>query len=123
MLFFGTVRLVRRTEKGKYGTVRTFEQYCYSLVTTCFEIEVLDRVGGENVSNVLGGSGVSSDSDESVHVECACVRRLVVRKILKTSPFSARKIQSLKTASLVVLIKRNFGFQLKQKRHVINQLL
>ena len=31
---YGKVRLVRRTEDEKYGTLRTFEQYSYSLVPT-----------------------------------------------------------------------------------------
>ena len=82
-------------------------------IITCFEIEVLNRVGRENVSDVFGCSGVSSDGDESVHVECTSVRRLVVRKILKTSPFSSCEIQTLQTSTLVVLMKWNLGIQFK----------
>ena len=36
MVQYGTVRLVRRTKVEKYGTVRTFEQYCYSLILTIY---------------------------------------------------------------------------------------
>ena len=39
---YGTVRLVRRTENEKYGTVRTFGWYCYSLVSTLTQVTMLN---------------------------------------------------------------------------------
>ena len=46
----GTVRLVRRTEEGKYGTVRPFEQYFYSLILTTYSCYTATRSNG-SVSN------------------------------------------------------------------------